>query len=165
MSLYGYGLPTTPRIDALAKTGNLAVFTDTITPQTYTEGVLQQLLTFSNAQNAATPWFEQENLLDLMKLFGYKTLCNQENLALYNSVANTLSKRADKRRFTSLLKTHELTIKDEALLGLFAQNREFVSQGKSLIVFHLMGAHANYARRYPKELERFTPQKPATKRF
>lgn len=69
MSLYGYGLPTTPRIDALAKTGNLAVFTDTIAPQTYTEGVLQQLLTFSNAQNAATPWFEQENLLDLMKLF------------------------------------------------------------------------------------------------
>ena len=52
---------------------------------------------------------------------------------------------------------------DEILLKMFAKyntNQDFGESSiqNEFIVFHLMGTHGGYASRYPKDMERFTPQ-------
>lgn len=166
MSLYGYPLPTTPHLDSLAKSGNLIVFSDTISPHSHTDLVLPKLLTFSHYENASTPWFENQNLFDVLHLAGYKThwLSNQESFSIWGSTTHVLYSRAQNIAFTGRADSYKAGRKfDETLLPLIDSalgSAESMpqTQNKNAYFIHLMGTHLKYAARYPKDYEHFTPE-------
>ena len=68
MSLYGYGRPTTPRLDAMRH--ELTVFNNIVSPRPYTIEVLQQVLTFADQENPDL-YLTQPSLMNMMKQAGY----------------------------------------------------------------------------------------------
>ncbi|MGI0440398.1 sulfatase-like hydrolase/transferase [Helicobacter himalayensis] len=72
LNLYGYPLPTTPKLNALRDSQNLFVFSDVISPATHTDESLRKVLTFSNYENEQIPWYKQMNIIDTMKMLVLK---------------------------------------------------------------------------------------------
>ncbi|WP_394954897.1 sulfatase-like hydrolase/transferase [uncultured Helicobacter sp.] len=157
MSLYGYPLPTTPRLDTLARDKRLFVFNDVIAPYAYTDSVLARLLTFSHYENAQTPWFYQQNLIDIMKQAGYKThwISNQEAISIYGNAPQVIAQRADVLRYTSITDSYMGFTLDEQILPLLSALK---ATDPSFYVLHLMGTHSAYHNRYPKSFEIFSHQ-------
>lgn len=91
MHLYGYPLENTPNLDALNEKGELAVFRDTISPESATVAVLRKLLTFAD-MDSSKPWYAYNNMIDTMKAAGYRTywLSNQESSGIWGNVAQLL---------------------------------------------------------------------------
>lgn len=103
MSLYGYALPTTPKLDALRDAGDLIVFSDTISPAASTNASLQKVLTFSNYENSQIPWYRQPNLIDTLRLAGYTThwLSNQEIISVHSNSPALIAGRSNEVLFAS----------------------------------------------------------------
>lgn len=162
MSLYHYALPTTPKLDALVQSGNLIVFSDVISPHSHTNESLQKMLTFSNYENAQTPWFMQQNLIDILNLAGYKThwLSNQEAISIYGNIPEVLSQRALQTRFSSNVDSYNSgRYFDSILLPMLEETLASVNLAeKQFYVLHLMGTHLDYKNRYPESFARFFPQ-------
>ncbi|WP_295701785.1 phosphoethanolamine transferase [uncultured Helicobacter sp.] len=170
MGLYGYPLPTTPRLDILKENGNLVAFNNVIAPHSHTNLVLEKLLTFHNYENAQTPWYKQQNLIDILKLAGYTIhwLSNQEVVSIYGNAPEVISTRADITRFSTISDSYSAgKAYDEILLSLLQQvrqNEQILSPNteaqspqpsKNFYLFHLMGTHLGYDGRYPKSFETF----------
>lgn len=157
MHLYGYPLENTPNLDELAKAGEIAVFTDTISPQGATVAVLRELFTFCDAESTKD-WYEYNSLIDVMKAAGYKTywLSNQESSGIWGNAAQLFAERSDKAVFTQLRESHEDSGKlDESLFPLI--DDALKSQAaKNFYVVHLMGGHGLYYMRFPYTFTKFT---------
>ena len=91
MHLYGYPLKNTPNLDAMAAEGKIAVFRDVISPEGATVAVLRKLFTFADEESVAAgqPWYETNNLIDVMNRAGYAThwISNQESSGIWGNVA------------------------------------------------------------------------------
>lgn len=157
MHLYGYPLENTPNLDELNAKGDLAVYKDTISSEAATVAVLRKLLTFSD-MDASKPWYEYNNMIDVMKAAGYKTywLSNQESSGIWGNVAQLFAGRSDYRRFTRLRESHEDNgIYDEALFPLVDEALQQPA-AKNFYVIHLMGGHGLYYMRFPYIFSKFT---------
>ena len=159
LHLYGYPLENTPNLDALAAKGDIAVFRDVISPEGATVAVLRKLLTFADAESVAAgqPWYEANNLIDVMNAAGYAThwLSNQESSGVWGNVAQIFANRSTTRRFTEMRESHEDSQSlDEALFPLVDEAMAHGS-GKDFYVIHLMGGHGLYYRRYPYLFTKF----------
>lgn len=157
MHLYGYPLENTPNLDELAAKGELAVFRDTISPEAATVAVLRKLLTFAD-MDSSKPWYEYNNMIDVMKAAGYRTywLSNQESSGIWGNVAQLFAGRSHYSRFMRLRESHEDNgIYDEALFPLVD---EVLAQpaAKNFYVIHLMGGHGLYYMRFPYLFSKFT---------
>ena len=163
MSLYGYGLPTTPRLEARDARGELAVFRAVTSPHAGTLAVVRTLFSFYDNASPGM-WYEYGNVFDILRQAGVRTawLSNQEASGFYGSIGRTLGGRCDVMQFTSHL-SHSIDLSeryDEELLPLLdgvlaEQPEEGVSQ---FIVLHLMGAHEEFGRRYPAPYAQFTEE-------
>lgn len=123
MSLYGYGLPTTPLLESLKqqKPQNLLVFNDVISSQGSTYESLTQVLTFANQENAQnSQWYEHLNLIDAMRLGGYHTttISNQEAVSFFGNGVATILNRADEVKYLNYGDSFDLTRLDGELLGV-----------------------------------------------
>lgn len=162
MSLYGYGLPTTPHLDARGAAGELAVFREVTSPHAGTMAVLRTLFSFyDNASEGL--WYEYGNLFDILRHSGVRTawLSNQESSGFYGSIGRTLGGRCDTMKFTSCL-SHTIDLSeryDEELLPLLDETLAEESDAEShFLVLHLMGAHEDFQRRYPAAYAQFTAE-------
>ena len=99
MQIYGHYLPNTPNLTAIhaQNKGNLFVFDDVISAQVTTFESLSQALTFANQDDLNKKWFEYLNVIDAMRLGGYKTavISNQERFSLWSKATTTIFSRAD----------------------------------------------------------------------
>ena len=170
LNLYGYPLPTTPKLNALRDSQNLFVFSDVISPATHTDESLRKVLTFSNYENEQIPWYKQMNIIDTMKIAGFKTfwLSNQEPISIYGNSPQAIAKRADYLAYTSWADSYTAgALKDEKILELLEsviptsaiKSVESIDSShqdkKQFFVFHLMGTHGGYNGRYPNTFEHF----------
>lgn len=149
MSLYGYGLKTSPYLENLRESKNLFVFSDTISPHSHTNESLSKVLTFSNYENASVPFYKQANIIDIMKKAGYKTqsFSNQDAVSVYGNVPESILGRADIRELTSMGLSGGIARNyDEKLLEIFKQKS--MQTDKDFYVFHLLGTHISYKHRY-----------------
>lgn len=163
MSLYGYGLPTTPRLEARDARGELAVFRAVTSPHAGTLAVVRTLFSFYDNASPGM-WYEYGNVFDILRQAGVRTawLSNQEASGFYGSIGRTLGGRCDVMQFTSHL-SHSIDLSeryDEELLPLLdgvlaEQPEEGVPQ---FLVLHLMGAHEEFGRRYPAPYAQFTEE-------
>ena len=159
MQIYGFDLPTTPNLEKLAKNGNATIYTNTISPDTYTNGSLAKVLNFSNYESKE-PWSKSLNIIDMFSLSGYKTswISNQNNIGRYSTTQKSLSDRSDSTFFTQKF-TDEINYADRetdgALIPEILKIKQKTNEPNFYIV-HLMGNHFKYDLRYPKEFAKFT---------
>ena len=161
MSLYGYGLPTTPRLDARDAAGELAVFRAVTSPHAGTMAVMRTLFTFYDNASPGM-WYEYGNIFDILRRAGVRTawLSNQESSGFYGSIGRTLGGRCDVMQFTSPL-SHSIDLSeryDGELLPLLDGALAEESGDAHFLVLHLMGAHEEFQRRYPAQYAQFTEE-------
>lgn len=139
------------------------MFNDVISSQVTTFESLSQALTFANQDNPNKPWFEYLNIIDAMKLGGYKTvvISNQERFSLWAKATTTIFSRADELHWSAdsvAGKSLDTMGFDWAILPILDSVMEKNSAQSLFLTLHLMGSHVNYANRYPKAFERFSPR-------
>jgi heptose-I-phosphate ethanolaminephosphotransferase len=151
-NLYGYYRQTNPLLNEIKD--ELYVYKNVIAPHTTTIQVLLKALTPGNYE--APEKSTTGTLLQLMNKAGFKTywISNQKPEGTKESITAKLSKTADERIFLSN-RNKETTppFDEELLLPLQKVLKEDVN--KKMIFIHLLGAHTDYAKRYPKTFEHF----------
>lgn len=164
MQLYGYGLPTTPKLAARAEAGELAIYENVTSPHAGTMAVLRTLFSFYD-NDANGMWYDYGDFFDILRQAGVYTawLSNQEASGFYGSIGRTLGERTDHVAFTSPV-AHSIDLAErydsEVLPLLDEELRERVAEPvpAAFYVIHLMGAHEEFSKRYPPEFARFTPE-------
>ena len=160
MSLYGYGVRTTPLLEGLEASSNLIKFSDTISPYGTTNQVLMRLLNFSDYESERKrAWFRNLSIIDMFKLSGYRTfwISNQEAFGAHALSAKSAADRADSESFLSKSNLYEtVRIKpDGVLLPLINQAKAGQSE-RNFYVIHLIGSHMDYSLRYPEGFGKFS---------
>ena len=157
MGIYGYPLPTTPRLSAREADGSLLAFQDVVSPHTYTMAVLRELFTFYHKAYGGE-WYEYGNYFDILRAAGYHTawISNQESSGLYGNAGRAYADRCDEKAFTMIRDSeNDVSRYDEAVLPLLDASLEKNQAQKSFYTIHLMGTHEDYIRRYPPEYSVF----------
>lgn len=160
MSVYGFGLPTTPNLMALKQSGNAIIYTDTTAPDTYTNGSLSKVLNFSNYESKE-PWSKSLNIVDMFSLVGYKTawISNQEGVgATILSPYASVAKRCDTIFFSDKFAAdwnYASKSTDGVLLPIILKEKQN-TDGLKFYTIHLIGNHFKYKFRYPKEFNKFS---------
>lgn len=158
MQLYGYNLPTTPKLCERNLRGELKIFSDTVSPHSHTMPVLEKLFTFLRRENAQEN-ISSGNFFEILNAAGYHTiwLSNQEYGGIFGNVGKYYAESCSEKNFTRMRdsKGENLAALDEELLPLFIESLNN-RQEKSFYVLHLMGTHSLYDKRYPSEYQKFS---------
>lgn len=165
MSLYGYPLPTSPRLDSIYQSGQLLRFTDAISPTSHTAGSVPMYMTFDrNDTGVNDPWYHFPALSRTLAASGYFTawISNQESQGAFINIINVIAHLSqhinyvNQRGVDSEQDAYSQNY-DEDVLPHLLYSTSSETQGKRLFqVVHLMGSHPQYEKRYPKAWERFT---------
>ena len=167
-SSYGYDKPTTPKLDQLIRDSLVIQFNHVISPEVHTLEVFKTLFSqYRNEWEDSVQWYTCPTLQQVLHESGYHTywvsnqskhgvcdnfigqyaeLCS-ENYFVGNKLAGMKRKTYDEEvipLLRPLLHTDETT--DDTTDEM--ANRNFY-------VVHLMGSHFKFAKRYPKEFDRF----------
>ena len=158
MHLYGYELPNTPNLDEMAKKGEIVYFTNVVSAHSTTVASVSKIFTFCNHE-APKPWYEYNNLIDIMNAAGYKThwLSNQESSGIWGNVAQIYAAHSDVSHYTQIRDSQEDDGRvDGELFPLVDNAIASASADKNFYVVHLMGCHLAYYNRYPFIFTKFT---------
>lgn len=162
-NLYGYARTTTPLQFSRTKRGEIAVFTDVVTPWNITYMAIQDIFsTYCHGMDGS--WASYPPFPLLFRLAGYRTtfLCNQfvairhtyncfdEDMFITNPAMS--EKMFDARNET----LHEYDIDllsdyDQLCHTATAQEPD----RPTLDIFHLIGMHANFSNRFPARWRRY----------
>lgn len=157
---YGYFMKTTPRQIALEKAGNLIPFTDVVAPWNLTSFVFKNIFSM-HVVGQKGEWCDYPLFPQLFRKAGYHVsfitnqFLPQAKEAVYDFSGGFFlnNKELSKSMFDT--RNTRLHTYDEGLLAdydnkLKAENREY-----NLIIFHLIGCHVSYNRRYPADRKHF----------
>lgn len=155
--LYGYGLETTPHQKAMHEKGDLLVFSDAVTPWNVTSNVFKDVLsTHSTDQPGA--WNYGVLLPGVLKKAGYKVafITSQfykspnQGVVDFNGSFFLNDKALDKACFdyrNKFRKAYDGTLLHEI--------DKFPRGEHNFVIFHGMGQHQEYRKRYGKGGEKF----------
>jgi len=149
LEYYGYLKPTTPII----KQENITVYTDVVSAANQTINTLKRVFTPVEHLDDKAYW-QKPSFISIFKEAGFKTywLTNQPVYGRHESQASFIALESDK--FIS--NPHGQL--DEVLIPELAKVLQDTVK-KKIIFLHLLGNHASYKRRYPKEFNFFHPEK------
>lgn len=148
-------LPTTPRLSALAASGDLAVYTDVVSPSNLTSQVFRSL--FSLAQPEDPAWFDHTTFPALFKKAGYRVgfVSNQfveQDLSgsQYDQAGGLLCNHGSLSRNQFTFRNPSVTRFDGDLLRQIPSADSLMQDGRPLLlIVHLIGQHMKYDMRYP----------------
>lgn len=160
-SIYGYNLNTTPHLQELQQKGNLAVFTNCISPFNTTDISLKNTLS-TNSIGKGEEWFNTTYWPSLIAKAGFAVTMwdNQHSFSplagggsldalIYNkNIANTTYLDRNKEAFSY----------DGELINDYFKHiakSDLDSTPLRLAIFHLMGQHVAPSMRYPKQFDIF----------
>lgn len=150
LSLYGYPLPTTPRLDK--RSSRLFLFGNAVASSTSTAENIPRLLSFMTDEPGEKEWYDYPSVLQLSRMSGYHTywLSNQERTGEWSNLSGLLSGDADEVRYVGAedSEDHMLGRFDEVLLPHFSQVLA-AEDSLQLVFLHLMGSHVRYDKRFP----------------
>ncbi|MFA6875044.1 MAG: sulfatase-like hydrolase/transferase [Parabacteroides sp.] len=153
-SLYGYGRPTTPR---LQKLDGLVYFRDVITQSNNTHKSVPIILSAASAENYGVI-YNEKSIVTAFKEAGFRTLviANQKLTSLMiQSYYHEADKFIDMSKFSNGYLT---SLHDGALLP-YLQKEINSTNDNMFIVLHTYGSHFKYSERYPKEFRFNVPDK------
>lgn len=152
--LYGYGRPTTPR---LAAEPGLVAFSDMVTPWAYTLMSVPVILSRKPAESSSF-FHPERSIVSLFREAGFSTwwLSTQTPLGAIENGISILAREAEHRQFLNPLHFGAAGAYDGTLIPAL---RQAIAQGgqRQFVVLHTLGSHYDYAHRYPREFEHFTP--------
>ncbi len=157
LSLYGYPLPTSPRLEAMRD--SLFVYTEAIGSSVTTSGNMARILTLKKDDTVDGDWWNYPLLIDIFKGAGYKTywLSNQERTGIWSNSSGVIAGRADVVNYVGVESSEDALLQkyDEALLP---EVRKALADGDRarFIGVHMYGSHTAYKKRYPGERRYFT---------
>lgn len=163
--VYGYSLPTTPRLASELATGNLFLFQDVIASFNTTSESLKQ--TFStNHEAAGERWCDFPFFPALFKQAGYfvtywDNQWDAGDVNIFDFSLGSIVHSSYLRRYSYDLENgqryrYDMELVDSYLKEAFGKVKQ---QRLSLSMFHLMGQHMGASSRYPDvaQFKRFTP--------
>ena len=154
---YGYPLPTTPQVSAMAD--SLYIFTDVIGSSSSTSLNLENILTLSTDDMPEGSALHSPRLIDIFNKAGYSIwwLSNQERSGLVSNMSGVLVSKADVVRYVGAESSEDVLTSryDEALLPHLRRALGDTARRKMIFV-HLMGSHVLYTSRYPGSATVFT---------
>jgi len=155
MNLYGYDRDTTPRLNELGD--ELLRFNDVVSARPYTIESLQQALSFADSKNP-DDFFTKPTLLNIIKQAGYHItwITNQQTQTKRNTMLTMLSQLADKQIYLNNNRAQNASQYDDVVINPFMEVLQQHSDGKQMIIVHLLGTHRQYRFRYPEVANYFT---------
>lgn len=160
-SLYGYALPTNPLLGKLRDEGSLFVFDDVIAPINNTTLCFKQFLSMASVTDTLA-WNEAPLFPAIMKRVGWNVVyySNQfsdgEELKEWNASMGFVNHP----RIAPYLfhhRNHRTYTYDMELVDDYIRHRdELEADNRNLIIFHLLGQHVSFNRRYPEDEGCFT---------
>lgn len=153
LQLYKYPRETNP---LLSKKKELMAFNDVITPHVHTLLALEKIMTLSDYDNPQPK--VNGSVVQLANAAGYKTfwISNQQPVGLHESISTIISNAAADRRFETT-NGYQYTIHDQSLINPLKKALSDPTD-KKIIFVHLIGTHARYYKRYPKNYDVFKGQ-------
>ena len=159
MQLYGYRLPTTPRLTARYERGEIFRFTDTIACANHTSPAMARIFTFAEKDQPMNDWYQHANLFDVVRRAGYRTvwLSNQSPLGLWGNFDKYFSARCDNKFFVEsedeIARQRQI---DGVMLPVLDELLAASTAPKNFWLIHLYGTHETFSERYPAEFEKFS---------
>lgn len=160
-SLYGYGMPTTPRQEDRAKRGRLVPFTDVVAPWNLTSFVFKYLFSLYTVGDTGE-WCDYPLFPELFRKAGYHVtfLTNQflpqANEAVYDFSGGFFLNNPELSEAMFDTRNKHLYRFDGNLLAAY-DKLEKENKENNLIIFHLKGQHVDYRTRFPRDRAHFTP--------
>ena len=158
--LYGYHLPTTPRLCKREKQGELIAFSNVISPWNFTSEALEHLLSLHSYGDKGQ-WYEYPLFTSVFRQAGYGVafISNQ-----YTLPAKKAESFIDTQLLNdSLLDTFQFTWRnshthtyDEGLLADYDSLAPKMS-AHNLMIVHLLGQHVEFSDRVPPARHHFQP--------
>ena len=158
MSIYGSSDNTSP---LLSKRNDIIVYQDVVSGYTHTMTSVPASLTQANLENKLSPP-NSITLADVFRAAGYKTywLSNQSPMGVWDNLITLLAQQYEVTDFVNTTgnSSHETLKKNSLDSKLFDPLQTALKDQatKKLIVLHLIGCHATYDTRYPKEFDKLT---------
>lgn len=157
LGIYGYKRNTTPGFEKLSD--SLVVYKNVISSHVYTTGSMFDIFTLSNYEkpNTSTP------LISFIKNAGYRVfwLSNQRPVGFHDNLVSRLASAADESIFLNYNDYRNNTSYDEVLIPKLKE--KLLVKDKKVIFVHLAGNHYSYDKRYPKDFDKFSSEKPSKK--
>lgn len=168
MSLYGYPLETNPMLATLVADSLLYCYSAVEAPAEHTIDSFRHFMGRFDGANDDDSWTDSITFIDLAREAGYMTAwaSNQSKRGIFDNVITDIAVTTDHHAWTveDLMQSITTTYYDgrvlaplDSLCGLNA-----ASGSPLMMVVHLMGNHASFYHRYPKDYEHFTPGQYAT---
>lgn len=163
-SLYGYDKSTNPNLGAYRDSSMLFTFDDVDAPAPTTVKSLRCMLSTYNRSDD-TPanskkWFEYTSIIELMENCGYDCYWfgNQARGSNNNGAARIFAEACTKQWFLQQEGIDRFNIRyDKVLVDSSYQFINQLSQQEHhFIIYHMMGSHFDYSRRYPEEFAKFS---------
>ena len=157
-ALYGYGLPTTPRLSERAKRRELIVFDDVISPWNITSNAFRAFLSTQSADEGGR-WTEGVLFPALFKRAGFKVafLSNQFfHTVSQGSIDFNGSFFLNDAQMENLCFDHRNVFRSKNDGTILSLLKGFTPGERNLYLFHLWGQHMEYDHRYPSDQTTFT---------
>ncbi|WRC56659.1 phosphoethanolamine transferase [Helicobacter pylori] len=144
------------------ESNNLFVFSDTISKESSTSDVFENLLNYSDAETTK-PWYHYHNMIDIFKRSHYETFWLEKQFVDQWSLIQDLVSSRSKNRYllqrdrNRYFLPKEWTSYDEDILTFYSKNIQPQLKSKNFIVFHLRGSHKTYSERFPQSFAKFKP--------
>ncbi len=158
MGLYGYVRPTTPKLSARMKAGDLLAFQQVYANYSYTIKALQLALTEANQYNNKD-YYDSLSIVDVLKQAGFEThwLTNQVIYGGWDNMISVIANEADHLvALNHTIGKHTRTQHYDGVLIDEVQKVLAEKTDKNRVIFvHLMGNHGSYSSRYPEDFHKF----------
>lgn len=157
MNDYGFFLKDTEYTN---KRNDIIKYSDVVTTYPQTMVAVPDFLTLGDStHNVSYSDTKSYDIMSVLKAVGIKSywISTQERTAFFANPVSVVASSSDETKFLHELdafKSHWAIDKyDESIIPYFKE--VIKNSGNKIIFLHLMGNHANYADRYPKEFDKF----------
>lgn len=156
-SLYGYHIPTNPKLEQLKKDGSLFCYNEVQSPATSTaESFRYMLNTLQRGDGGDNKWYNTPNVIEVLNSIGY-TSCwfsNQPQYGLMDNICSSFSAICDYSFFTE----YSGPRLDQEVISLYDnfKNTHSIARELNFYVFHLYGQHPSFSSRYPDSFTQFS---------
>lgn len=157
--IYGYDLPTSPRMMAELQKGNLVPFSDVISGYSFTSNVIKEMLSMHSIDSEGS-WASAPMVPQLFRLAKYRVslLSNQFtrlNNEIWNSTGGFFLTNPEVSEMLLDYHNHQLYPFDEGLLAELDAQLHKQAQ-RNFFIFHVRGQHESFENGYPENRRRFT---------
>jgi len=149
LSLYGYSIKTTPFLDTLFKNKQIYKF-NVIAPSNQTRYSVPMIFSPANVVEWEKNFINNHSIITDFKLNGYNTywISNQGKIGKYDDYVTSIADEADNNIFFN--KGTYSTAKSDIVIKNYLDNK-IKNSKKEFYVFHLIGSHGDYNKRYLKD--------------